>query len=387
MQTDERARTVAVHLTRPDPDFLPKLAISFASVVPADSPRRATTGPPPPGTGPYRVIAWNSERGGTFVRNPHFRPTRSRADGYPDRIEVGVFEEPTVEKRITAVQRGAADVTVIANPFTSPVSARRLQRLAAQAPGRVHSNPQPTSEWIFLNVRRRPFDDPRVRQAVNLAIDRQRVVELQGGEQVGGPTCQILPTGFPGYEPYCPYSVRPAPGRGWTAPDPERARRLIAESGRAGDRVVVHMPEFEAPLARYYARLLRELGFRTTLRIQSFKDYDVNNANTRATTGLVGWGADYLAPANFIEPNFGCGAALNPSRLCDRTLDRHSARAHEAPPTYAAAAWARADRRVVDLAAAVPLTTRRSVVLVSKRVGNVRSHALLFTLLDQMWVR
>ena len=56
-------------------------------------------------------------------------------------------------------------------------------------------------------------------------------------------------------------------------------------------------------------------------------------------------------------------------------------------PRADVAAWAAADRRVVDLAPAVPLTTRRSAVLVSERVGNVRTHQQLFTLLDQMWVR
>ena len=56
-------------------------------------------------------------------------------------------------------------------------------------------------------------------------------------------------------------------------------------------------------------------------------------------------------------------------------------------PEAEAAAWAAADRRVVDLAAAVPLTDRRSVVLVSERAGNVKTHFLYFTLLDQMWVR
>jgi hypothetical protein len=42
---------------------------------------------------------------------------------------------------------------------------------------------------------------------------------------------------------------------------------------------------------------------------------------------------------------------------------------------------------VTDLAPVVPMTSRRSVVLVSKRVGNVRTHGQWFTLLDQMWVR
>ena len=78
--------------------------------------------------------------------------------------------------------------------------------------------------------------------------------------------------------------------------------------------------------------------------------------------------------------------ADNLSQLCDRALDRELARAAAAPQTVAAV-WAALDRRVIDLAAAVPLTTRRSAVLVSKRVGNVKTHQQLFTLLDQMWVR
>ena len=56
-------------------------------------------------------------------------------------------------------------------------------------------------------------------------------------------------------------------------------------------------------------------------------------------------------------------------------------------PQNDVAVWAALDRRVVDLAPAVPLTSRRSAVLVSKRVGNVRTHTQLFTLVDQMWVR
>ena len=83
----------------------------------------------------------------------------------------------------------------------------------------------------------------------------------------------------------------------------ERARRLVAASGRAGERVVVHVPDSEEPAsAGYYARLLDELGFRTTLRVQSFDDYDIYDPSTRAQTGFVGWGADYLAPSTFIEP-------------------------------------------------------------------------------------
>jgi hypothetical protein len=94
--------------------------------------------------------------------------------------------------------------------------------------------------------------------------------------------------------------------QGLDRPDMERARRLVRASGRAGERVVIHVTETPA-LGRYYARVLNELGFRTTLRNQSFAETDIYKPNTPATTGAAGWLADYLAPSGFIKENFECG--------------------------------------------------------------------------------
>ncbi|MEO8690859.1 MAG: ABC transporter substrate-binding protein [Solirubrobacteraceae bacterium] len=394
IETDVPSRTITIHLTRPEGDFLHKLTMPFAFVVPADSPSRATTGRTPPGTGPYRVIAWDRHRGGTLVRNRYFRstPAHSRGAGFADRIEIRAHVETTTERQIAAVQRGTTDVAVLANPFNIHVSPDRLRGLLARSPGQVHSAPAPVADWVFLNLRRRPFDDPGVRRAINFAIDRARVVELEGGQDVARPTCQLVPTGFPGYQPYCPYTAAPTAGGGWTAPDMEQARRLVAASGRAGERVLVTVLPWKAKVGRYYARLLDDLGFPTTLRVKAPEDYDAYELSNHAQTGIAEWGSDYLAPSTFVEPNFKCGretdpSNLNLSRLCDRLLERQFDRAHEKPAAESGAAWAAADRRVTDLAAAVPLTNRRSVVLVSKRVGNVQTHSQWFTLLDQLWVR
>ena len=107
--------------------------------------------------------------------------------------------------------------------------------------------------------------------------------------------------------------------------------------------------------------------------------------------GQVGWQPVALTPSTFLADNFACDAAgageSNVSRLCDRKLDRLIGRAQRTPPAEAESAWAAADRRVTNLAAAVPLTSRRVAVLVSERVGNVKTHYQWFPLLDQMWVR
>ena len=346
----------------------------------------------PPGTGPYRVVAWDPHRGGTFVRNRYFRsrPVGSRGEGFADRIEVGVHESSTIERQIADVQRGSADLAVLADVFAPLVSQRRLRALLAASPGEVASGPAATTDWIFLNTRERPFDDVKVRQAVNFAIDRAKVVELAGGPEVGEVTCQVVPSGFPGHAPYCPYTMSPSKDGRWTAPDMAHARRLVAASGRAGEHVIVRVPDFREAVGRYYARVLRELGFRTTVRVQSFDDGgDIWDPATRAQTGFIGWGADYLAASTFIRSTFTCRRrdGFNLSRICNGALDRRIDRAIATSPANAAGAWAAADHRVSDLAPVVPLTRRRSAVLVSKRVGNVHSHGQVFTLLDQMWVR
>ena len=191
--------------------------------------------------------------------------------------------------------------------------------------------------------------------------------------------------GFPGYAPYCPYTAGRAAGSGWTAPDMERAR--AARGRRPGGPASASSSTWaQAPaLGRYYARLLDKLGFRTTLRNQSFDEYDIYDPNTRATRA---WPVGRRLPrAVGLHPcQLRVRGGGNISRLCDRTLERRIERAVGAPQTDVAA-WAAADRRVVDLAPAVPLTNRRSAVLVSERAGNVRTHLAYFTLVDQMWVR
>src|SRR3954452_24822105 len=108
-----------------------------------------------------------------------------------------------------------------------------LNEIATQYTNQVHLNPVPQVYHMALNTRVAPFDNVKVRQAVNYATDRAAVIKDWGGPQVATPTCQRLPPDFPGYAAYCPYTTSPGDGK-WHGPDMAKAQQLFSESGTNG---------------------------------------------------------------------------------------------------------------------------------------------------------
>jgi peptide/nickel transport system substrate-binding protein len=375
---------VTFHLTRPDPEFLYKLALNSAFILPAGTPPLAADVRLLPATGPYAVARYDKDHELVFVRNPRFREWSQQAQpgGYPDRIEVR-FDVPPA-RHIDAVVHGQAD-TVLAG--VDPARGRELLiRHAAQ----THVEPGPATDYLSLNTRTPPFDDVRVRRALNFAIDRRAVVRAVGGAAVASPTCQILPPNFPGYVRYCPYR----------APDLATARRLVGASGTRGMRVVVRTLPEVASEARPMVALLRRLGYRAKLKVVVDGHayfHQLSDSRVRAQAGISRWLADYPAPSNFLSilscRNFTPAVTSgngNYAEFCDPAIDarmRAAARVQSTDPQLANRRWAGVERALVDAAPWVPLFNLNSVELVSSRVGGFRYTPFYGTLLDQLWVR
>ena len=147
IETDEHARTITVHLTRPDADFLHKLTYQFAYVVPASTPARRLGDRAPPGTGPYRIAAWDSRSGGMLVRNPSFRSWSpvSRPAGFAERIAVDVRSHRDVGAQLAEVQRGESDVALAANAFKPLIPTERLSALTARSGAGCTATRRPSS--------------------------------------------------------------------------------------------------------------------------------------------------------------------------------------------------------------------------------------------------
>jgi peptide/nickel transport system substrate-binding protein len=264
----------------------------------------------------------------------------------------------------------------------------------------LHFDPLEQTIYLFLNTRVRPFDDVRVRRAINYALDRAVFARLIGGQLVQ-PTCQILPPNFAGYVRYCPYTSRPSPRGRWSGTDLGKARRLIAASGTKGERIVVWIqPGMRKPGARYLAALLRRLGYRASLKFVSSRTYydTVRTANTKVQMGgLDGWYADIPVASNFIEPIFRCALSRSKSTLtpnlaefCDPAIDAEMNKAREVEatnPLVGDRLWTQIEHELVDRAPWAPVGTSREPNLVSKRVGNYEYNPEWRVLVDQLWLQ
>ena len=327
--------------------------------------------PPYPAPAPTASLPYDPNDGLRLQRNPHFREWSRDAqpDGYPDAIDYEFGLEDEAE--VTAIQNNQADWM-----FDTP-PADRLGELGTRNAGQVHLNPAFALWFLPMNTRLPPFDDVRVRRALNLAVDRRAVVKLFGGARLAAPACQVVPPGLAGHEPYCPY-----------AHDPARARALVQESGTAGQTVTLVTDDSPSnrAIGTYLLDVLRDLGFVPRLRTLSgnVQFTYIQNTNNRVQISLTSWYADYPSAAGILSGNFGCAAfrpgsdaSTNIPGFCDPALDAALARGEAAA----------VDRAITDAAPAVVLFNPRYIDLVSARVGNVQYHEQFRWLMGQSWVQ
>jgi peptide/nickel transport system substrate-binding protein len=294
--------------------------------------------------------------------------------------------------QVTALERGQLDYAV-----DPPVSA--IHQLHVQHPGQVHLRPSPATLGFAYDVRSSPLDDVRVRRAIQLAVDRTRMI-VGGATNSLSVTCQTLPPDFPSYRPYCPYTRDPRAQGTWSGPDLPAAQRLVDASGTRGAMISVWAPAVQERAAREVAEALSTLGYRPALHVIAstgayFRKY-LYVPSTHIQIGWSAWLADFPEPSGFFSPLFSCanvpprGSGTNVSYFCDPAVERAMRRAtvlQASDPSAANSAWARIDRMISDRSPWLPYATPQDAYVVSERAGNIQINPQWLLLLDQMWIR
>jgi peptide/nickel transport system substrate-binding protein len=344
-------RTLHVRTRAPDLVLLTKLPWGF--VLPAE----ALDAKPVPaiGTGPYRVESWTRGRGFLLARNTHYRgPAAPFAEAL-------FLVEPDGRKRVALVTSGHADLA-------DHVPFEVLDELRTRPGVRAVERPGLTVMLLALRVDRAPFHDPRVREAVELALDREALVAAALGGH-GQVATQLVPAAVAGFDP----SIRAG------ARDVERARRLLADAGHADGLEVAldgtnnRYPRDRELLAAVSAQLA-EAGIRVRQNALDKRDFFALVDAGRSSFHLLGFASEAGDAGDALDqlaysPGDRLGA-INSAGLRDAELDRLiDAANNSTSPLHRAQSLRRALGRLNTLRAYVPLVVPNEAVLVGGRVA------------------
>lgn len=291
--TDDATGDITIALKDPNGTFNNVLALMFAAPVPPSTPLDKDATPnPPPASGPFKITNVDKPRAMTLERNPEFQTVKDAgatevADAHVDKITL--TQNTSNSAQVTGVEQNTIDFMI------DPPDADRLAEVKSKFGDRFRLEDSINTYYFFMNNKTAPFNDIRVRQAVNYAIDPEALNRVFGGRL--HPTQQILPPGMPGYEEYKLY-----PG-----PDMAKAKQLLAEANPTDKNITVWTDERpdRKRIGEYYHDLLTQLGFNATLKVVAGDVYFATIGNTSAPdldTGFTDWFQDFPHPDDFFRP-------------------------------------------------------------------------------------
>jgi peptide/nickel transport system substrate-binding protein len=361
IDANNRTGRISIRLQRPRGTFAYELATPFVALVPTGTPAHDLSANPPPATGPYEITSSQPGVGWTYQRNPEWqgngRMLPQIPGGQVDQIEVTVTHNPYAQVR--ALEEGEIDW--MQNPPPGPLLSGIKRRFGGT---QFRMELTHSLYYFWMNTTKPPFNDIRVRRAVNYAVDPQALSRVYGGQLA--PTHQVLPPGMLGYKRFDLYPHNLA-----------KARRLIATADPR-DRDITVWTDTESPnneAGIYYAQVLRELGFRVHLKVVGAGSYFLaigRSARANLDTGWSNWFEDYPHPNDFFQPLLAGGSILpayssNFSQIDVPGLNRRIAALRERR-WIPQAGYAALDRSYMKLAPIVPYGTRLLSTFVSKRV-------------------
>ncbi|OWJ65715.1 peptide ABC transporter substrate-binding protein [Inquilinus limosus] len=358
--------TVVFRLTRPDAPFLHKMALNFSHVVPKEEVEKygADFGKHPVGTGAFKMTEWTLGQRIVFERNPDYFHK-----GLPhlDKIVFEVGQEPVVA--LLRLQRGEVD---IAGDGIPPAKFLEVTQDPAYK-GLIIQGSQLHTGYITMNVKAKPFDDVRVRQAVNMAINKDRIIRIINGR--AKPANQPLPPSMPGYA---------ADYKGY-AYDVEGAKKLMAEAGQGSGfttDLYVANTDPQPRIAQAIQQDLAQIGIKAEIKALAQANVIAAGGDEKQSTmiwsGGMAWIADFPDPSNFYGPILGCGGAVpggwNWSWYCNEDLDKRAAEADAiADPAKTAereAKWRDIFLDVMKDAPWAPVFNEQRYTIRSERMGG-----------------
>jgi peptide/nickel transport system substrate-binding protein len=295
------ALTVEFQLCSSDAAFLPKVAFSPFGIQDSDYlTAHAADGSyleQPNGTGPYTLSEWSKGNRMVFKAFDGYWGEKAKTPN----AELRWSDEAA--QRLLELQSGNIDG--MDNPGTSDIA-------TIQGDSSLQFAPRPGLNTLYLGFNNtvKPWDNVKIRQAIAMGIDRQRIVD------------NFYPEGSAVADYFTPCEISFAcEGEKTWGFDLDAAKAMLAEGmAEEGITSISTKLQFRAAVRGYLPdppviateiqqQLKANLGIETTLDLQESGAFiDASNAGTLEGIFMLGWGADYPDPSNFLDFHFGAGA-------------------------------------------------------------------------------
>lgn len=285
--------TLVIKLTKPEPFFLKVLAMPFFS--PVDMKYIQSIGGDkafdhkPMGTGPFKLQSYEDGKSMVLVKNTDYW---NKDKPKLDEIDVNINHDENASA--LSFQQGN---TALMGDYTQTIPAQSYVQWVSdpQYKDNIIKQPFMGVYYVGMNTQVKPFDNKLVRQAVNMAIDKDKIVKLTNGR--GEPTNQIIPPGMQGHEDTLPDAVN-------YKYDPQKAKDLLAQAGYKNGFSVEMLVRNRQPLtgiAQSIQSDLKAVGITVTLRQVGESDYLSKAESGKEPMGVYGWFADFPDPYDFLD--------------------------------------------------------------------------------------
>ena len=292
--------TVKITLNKPEAPFLSNLAMEYAGIqskeyaiamLKAGTPEKLDQ--EPIGTGPFMLIQYQKDALIRYKAFPQYWAGKAKIDDLIFSIT------PDASVRWVKLQKGECH----AMPYPNPAD---LDAIRKDARVQVLEQPGLNVGYLAYNTTKKPFDDVRVRKAVNMAIDKKAIV-----------SAVYLSTGVP--------ATNPIPPTQWSynksikddAFDPAAAKRALAAAGYPNgfttDLWAMPVQRPYNPNAKRIAELMQadlaKIGVKAEIKSFEWGEYRKRMQNGEHQMGMMGWTGDNGDPDNFLNTLLGCDSA------------------------------------------------------------------------------
>jgi len=248
--------TVAIHLKNPDPNLLPNLSITVASIFSPTSATKDGNTPTnivhPVGTGPYQFTRWTKGSAVTYTRVDDYWGRKP----YYKTVEFKII--PEANSREAGLLAGQIDI--IMNP---PVT--DLASLSSNPAVKVLKAPSDRSIFVAMNTTKPPFDNVKVRQALNYAVDKDALIKNVMFDAVNRMDSSF-PSSLTGYCKVGAYDY-----------NPDKAKQLLAEAGVKDLKITLGSPTGryiqDIQFAQAISGYLRKVGIDANVRTMDWPSY------------------------------------------------------------------------------------------------------------------